>query len=124
MVDHGLMPTTVLIVDDHPGFRASARTLLEAEGFAVVAEAADGAEAIRMARALAPDLVILDVGLPDMMGFDVARRLSDGSSRVVLVSSRDAADFGGLVADCGAAGFVAKAEISGAAIARVLDGTA
>ena len=104
------MSVTVLIVDDHPSFRATARLLLESEGFDVVGEAADGAAGLRDARALAPDLVLLDVQLPDIDGFEVAAQLTGGGDgpAVVLTSSRDEADFGPLVAASGARGFVAQ----------------
>ena len=69
------MSRTVLIVDDHPSFRASARAMLESEGFDVVGEAADGASALEAVDALAPDVVLLDVQLPDMTGFDVCAEL-------------------------------------------------
>ena len=69
------MPTSVLIVDDHPSFRLSARRMLEADGYAVVGEAEDGAAAIAAVRELDPDLVLLDVQLPDLDGFEVAARL-------------------------------------------------
>jgi DNA-binding NarL/FixJ family response regulator len=113
---------TVLIVDDHPSFRASARMLLQAEGFDVVGEAEDGRSALAAAAELHPDLVLLDVQLPDMDGFDVAARLTvnGGGPAVVLVSSRDGSDFGGLVDDCGARGFIPKAELSGSRIAALL----
>jgi DNA-binding NarL/FixJ family response regulator len=112
------MSPTVLIVDDHPSFRATARLLLESDGWTVVGEAADGLHAPAAARKLRPDLVLLDVGLPDVDGFDVAARLTgvgaDGAARaVVLVSSRDATDFGPLVRRSGARGFVSKAELRG-----------
>ena len=113
---------TILIVDDHPSFRATARALLEAEGFDVVGEAEDGASALRAAAELSPDVVLLDVQLPDVDGFEVARRLT-GNGRgpaVVLVSSRDCADFGPLVGRSGARGFIAKAELSGAALTALL----
>ena len=116
------MAITVLIVDDHPGFRECARALLEDEGFEVVGEAENGVAALRAARELAPDLVLLDVQLPDFDGFEVAARLTgNGTSPVVvLTSSRDAADFGPLVAQCGARGFVPKSELSGSALAALL----
>jgi DNA-binding NarL/FixJ family response regulator len=116
------VPKTVLIVDDHPSFRASARTLLEAEGFSVVDEAADGAEALAKTKEFRPDVVLLDVQLPDLDGFEVARRLcSNGSApAVVLVSSRDAADYGELIDTCGARGFVPKGELTGAALRALL----
>ena len=112
----------VLIVDDHPSFRANARALLEAEGFDVVGEAEDGESAIRAAGELSPELVLLDVQLPDIDGFEVARRLTNGGGGpvVVLVSSRDGSDFGPLVERSGARGFIAKAELSGAALSALL----
>ena len=118
-----LCVTTVLIVDDHPSFRATARTLLEAEGFDVVGEAGDGAEAVECAARLRPDVVLLDVQLPDMDGFEVASRLhSDGHRpEVVLTSSRDASEFGGLVDRSPVRGFVPKAELSGARLAKLLE---
>lgn len=118
--DHGDM--TVLIVDDHPSFRASARMLLQAEGFDVVGEAQDGASALAAVAELRPDVVLLDVQLPDMDGFDVAARLTENGDgpAVVLVSSRDGSDFGVLVDSSGARGFIPKAELSGSRIAALL----
>ena len=113
----------VLIVDDHPSFRQTARVLLEAEGFDVVGEAADGASAISEASRLRPEIVLLDVQLPDTDGFDVATRLTgrgEESPAVILVSSRDSSDFGPLVARCGACGFVPKAELSGDRVQALL----
>jgi DNA-binding NarL/FixJ family response regulator len=117
------MPRTVLIVDDHPSFRFSARALLEAEGFEVVGEAATAATALDMAGRLHPDVVLLDVQLPDGSGFDVCATLvaaNGGAPEVVLVSSRDACDYGDLIAASGARGFVPKAELSGEAVAGLL----
>ncbi len=122
--DHSTeMSTSVLIVDDHPSFRATARALLEAEGYEVVGEAEDGVTAIRAARELRPDVVLLDVQLPDFDGFEVASRLTRNGQApaIVLTSSRDAADFGPLVVRSGARGFVPKAELSGAALATLLE---
>jgi DNA-binding NarL/FixJ family response regulator len=117
------MPKTVLIVDDHPSFRLTARALLEAEGFEVVGEAADGASAIEAARRLKPEVLLLDVQLPDMDGFAVAEELcrNGWSPAVVLTSSRDISDFGSLVRTCGARGFVPKAELSGATLSTLLE---
>ena len=113
---------TVLIVDDHPSFRSSARALLQAEGFEVVGEAEDGASAIAAARELKPNLVLLDVQLPDTDGFHVAARLTANgvAPAVILVSSRDGSDFGPLVARSGARGFVPKAELSGDRVQELL----
>ena len=113
----------VLIVDDHAGFRQQARALLESAGYEVVGEAATGAEAVVAAAALDPELVLLDVQLPDFDGFEVARRLHSlkGGADIVLTSSRDQSDYGPLVLESPARGFVPKAELSGGAIAHVLD---
>ena len=115
------MPS-VLIVDDHPSFRATARLLLEAEGYTIAGEAADGVSALRAAATLAPDVVLLDVNLPDIDGFDVAARLTgeDPAPAVVLVSSRDARDFGPMVSRSGARGFVSKADLSGDALRELV----
>src|SRR5262245_27358923 len=122
LCDYGLM-RTIVVVDDHPTFRATARVLLEAEGFDVVGEAEDGASALERIAALRPEVVLLDVQLPDIDGFEVAERLARNGDRaqIVLTSSRDAADFGPLVERSGARGFVPKDELSGAAIAALLD---
>jgi DNA-binding NarL/FixJ family response regulator len=121
---HDVLVPSVLIVDDHPTFRATAHALLEAEGFDVVGEVADGASALEAAARLRPDVVLLDVQLPDLDGFEVAARLSSadgGAPRIILVSSRDGSDFGPLVEKSGAAGFIPKAELSGAAVASLLE---
>jgi DNA-binding NarL/FixJ family response regulator len=113
---------TVVIVDDHAGFRAQARTVLDAEGFEVVGEAADGASAVDEVTRLVPDVALVDVQLPDMDGFEVAARLRAAgcAARVVLTSSRDGTDFGSLVEKSGALGFIAKAELSGAALEELI----
>ena len=115
------MSTSVLIVDDHPSFRASARRMLESSGYLVVGEAADGASAITAVDELAPDLVLLDVQLPDIDGFEVAERLQalGGAARIVLTSSRDGADFGTAIEESPAHGFIAKGELSGPTLAAV-----
>ena len=120
--DHLGVRPTVLIVDDHDSFRDSARALLEAEGFAVVGDAADGAAAVAAAARLRPDVVLLDVQLPDMNGFVVAERLAAGPDppRVVLISSRDAAAYGPRVDAAPVCGFLAKRELSGAALAALV----
>jgi DNA-binding NarL/FixJ family response regulator len=120
---HYALVTTVLIVDDHPSFRWTARALLESEGFEVVGEAADGASAIEAALSLRPDIVLLDVHLPDIDGFEVAATLTTNGERsaVVMTSSRDAGDFGPLVEQSGARGFIPKAELSGASLAAMME---
>lgn len=100
------------MVDDHAAFRASARRLLELTGYDVVAEAGDGASGLALARDLEPELVLLDVALPDMSGLDVANALAAGPSAVVLVSSRDPADLGKRARDSGAVGFISKEQLS------------
>jgi DNA-binding NarL/FixJ family response regulator len=117
------VPMTVLIVDDHPGFRNCARMLLEAEGFQVIGEAENGVAALRTAKELHPDVILLDVGLPDFDGFEVAARLSQGGSNgpaIVLTSIREDWDAGRLVPESGARGFIPKAELSGAAITQLV----
>ena len=113
---------TIVVVDDHPTFRATACALLEAEGFVVVGEAADGLSALEVIERLAPDVVLLDVQLPDIDGFEVAARVAafDSPPVIVLTSSRDARDFGSLIADSGARGFIEKAELSGEAMAALI----
>jgi DNA-binding NarL/FixJ family response regulator len=121
--DYSGLVTTFLVVDDHPSFRRTARVLLESEGFEVVGEAADGASAIQAATSLRPDVVLLDVYLPDINGFEVAKKLmANGDSPViVLTSSRDPRDFGALVEQSGAKGFISKAELSGASLTALLE---
>jgi DNA-binding NarL/FixJ family response regulator len=122
LCDDSNVHMTVLIVDDHQGFRASARTLLELEGFDVVGEAADGASALELTRQLEPELVLLDVSLPDGSGFDVAERLAGVPSKVILTSSRERRDFGERVRRSGALGFVSKDRLSRAVLHALLDG--
>ncbi len=112
----------VLIVDDHAPFRSIAGQLLTADGFVVVGEAADGAAAIRVCAQLHPDIVVLDVQLPDLDGFAVAALLATRAAApvVVLVSSRSRADYGSRIVECGARGYLAKAELSGRALHRLL----
>jgi len=116
------MPS-VLIVDDHAGFRRTARTLLEVEGFDVVAEAGDGESALECISRLRPDIILLDVQLPDMDGFEVASRLASNgyAPKIVLTSSRDLSEFGGLVTRSGARGFIPKGELSGGRLAALLE---
>jgi len=112
--------TTILIVDDSASFRESARSLLEAEGFEVVGEAENGVAALRLAKELNPDVVLLDVQLPDFDGFEVADRLRklDPPPEVILTSSRD--DYGPLIPASAARAFVRKDELSGDALVSAL----
>ena len=122
LCDDRCVRPTVLIVDDHDGFRESARALLEAEGFAVVGDAADGVSALAAVRRLQPDVVLLDIRLPDLDGFAVAERLAalPEPPRVVLISSRDAAAYGPRLDATPACGFLAKRELSGASLAALV----
>ena len=113
-----VMGPSVLVVDDHAGFRAVARTLLESEGFSVIGEASTGAGAVDAATRLHPNLVLLDVHLPDVDGFTVCKRLAKLSPApvVVLTSSRPISDLRLQLAASVAAGFVPKDELSGSAL--------
>jgi DNA-binding NarL/FixJ family response regulator len=113
---------TVLIVDDHPGYRTQARSLLESEGFEVVGEAGDAASALDAAAALRPDVVLLDVRLPDRDGFAVSTLLAASPEPpvVVLISSRDAGAYRRRLAASPARGFIAKSELTGATLAALV----
>ena len=116
------VPPEVLIVDDNARFRSRARRWLEAGGYEVVGEAADGASALAAARRHRPDVVLLDIELPDVSGLSLAARLAGGPDppAVVLTSTHDAADFGERLTRCGARGFLPKAELSGERFAALL----
>ena len=118
----GIVRPTVLIVDDHKVFRASARALLQAGGFDVIGEAAGGMEAIEAVSTLRPDVVVLDIQLPDLDGLAVAQRLAEAPDppAVVLVSGRDAATYGPRLRQTPARGFIAKSELSGTALAALI----
>jgi DNA-binding NarL/FixJ family response regulator len=122
MLDDGPVSVALLIVDDNARFRERARLRLEADGFAVVAEAADGASALAAAELHRPDVVLLDIGLPDMSGLTVAEHLTrePGGPAVVLTSTHDAADFGDALARSGARGFIPKHSFSTEAISALL----
>jgi two-component system nitrate/nitrite response regulator NarL len=117
------MKRTVLIVDDHAGFRRLARRVLEAGGFSVVGEAADGAEALPAVAALQPEVVLLDVVLPDTNGFAVAARLRSERSppQVILISSRERTDFGARLDPQNGHRFLPKSEFSSAAVEALLE---
>jgi DNA-binding NarL/FixJ family response regulator len=116
------MQRTAFVVDDHPSFRACACECLRDQGFDVVGAAGDGATALEVVQRLRPDVIILDIQLPDMSGFDVAAQLAEDGYRpdIVLVSSRDAEDYGPLIEQSGARGFIAKADLTAEAVVELL----
>jgi DNA-binding NarL/FixJ family response regulator len=113
---------TVLIVDDHESFRTTARALLEADGFDVIGEAGDGESAVAEVTRLRPELVLLDIQLPDSDGFKIAERLGETRNppAIVLTSSRAEGSYRRRLARSSARGFIAKAELSGEALAALL----
>jgi DNA-binding NarL/FixJ family response regulator len=112
----------VLLIDDHNAFRINARRALEAAGYEVVGMAGDGQSGLRAARDLQPDVVLLDIGLPDVSGLDLAQVLHDEAPAlpVVLISTHDAGDLAELARTHGARGFLTKDELFGDALARVI----
>lgn len=113
---------SVLIVDDHAGFRSRAKRALELDGFNVVAEAGDIAEGLGACAESRPDVVLLDVHLPDGSGLEVAPDFSRASddTRVVLISTYDEVDMAHARESEGVVGFIPKSELSGAALAALL----
>jgi CheY-like chemotaxis protein len=113
---------TLLLVDDNTAFRAQARLLLEAAGFIVVGEAADGEEALAAVTRLQPDVVLLDVVLPDLDGFTVCERLarSESSPTVVLTSSRPESSYRRRLHRSTARGFIAKSQLTGPGLAALI----
>jgi DNA-binding NarL/FixJ family response regulator len=118
------MHETVVIVDDNDAFRERTRTLLDAEGYSVVGEARDGAGGLQLLRELAPDLALLDVQLPDTDGFTLAERAraTVGDTSIIIISTREAADYASSVTCCGALGFISKSELCDRALREILDG--
>ena len=116
------MGRRILIVDDHPAFRASARRMLEAGGFEVTGEAEDAASAREAVSELAPDAILLDVQLPDGDGITLASELTENGSppQVILCSSRSADELGPPLDESGARGFLTKDELSANAIRELL----
>jgi DNA-binding NarL/FixJ family response regulator len=116
------VPTTILIVDDHAGFRTRAKRALEADGFLVVGEAGDLQSGLAESERLQPDVVLLDIHLPDGSGVDAAPNFiaQAHASSVVLVSTYDAADLEHAISEPGVAGFLPKAELSGKALNALL----
>ncbi len=113
----------VLIVDDHSSFRRCAGALLTSEGFDVVGEAEDGESALALAEQLMPEVVLLDIQLPDIDGFAVAARLlvRHPALKIVLVSSRDRSAYGPLIEASGACGFISKEDLSGSTVERLVE---
>jgi DNA-binding NarL/FixJ family response regulator len=113
---------SVLIVDDHAGFRTAARHMLDSEGFTVIGEAEDGGAALSAVRSLHPDMVLLDVVLPDGNGFDVAEVLSAevANVTVVMISSRPASSYRSRLKRTKARGFIAKSDLSGERLRSVV----
>ena len=115
-----------LIVDDNPSFLVAARVLLERQGLTIAGVASTGAEALRQAETLQPNVVLVDISLGKESGLDLARRLiaddPDGAA-VILISTRVEEDVADLIAGSPAAGFLTKSELSASAILRILDGS-
>lgn len=116
----------MLIVDDHAGYRRQARALFTSGGYDVIGEAGDVASGVRAAAELRPAVVLLDVQLPDGDGFEAAGRMlaADPAPTVVLISSRDAADYGNRIGSSGARGFISKADLSVGALEELLGASA
>ena len=118
------MPPRCLLVDDSQAFQQAARVLLERDGLTVVGVASTIAAALRQARALRPDLILVDIGLGDESGFDLARLLAQdthgATADVILISTAAEADYQDLIEDSPAAGFLAKSDLSARAITQIL----
>jgi two-component system nitrate/nitrite response regulator NarL len=121
------MPPRCLLVDDSQAFQQAARVLLEREGLTVVGVASTIAGALRQARALRPDLILVDIGLGDESGFDLARLLAQdpqaAAADVIFISTAAEADYRDLIEDSPAAGFLAKSDLSARAISQILSHT-
>jgi DNA-binding NarL/FixJ family response regulator len=119
------MTLRALIVDDNGNFLAAARDLLQREGVEVIGVASTGAEAVRLAEELAPDVTLVDIDLGEESGFDVARALTEeragNQSPVVLISTYAEKDFADLIATSPAVGFVSKSDLSARTLHEVLD---
>jgi two-component system, NarL family, nitrate/nitrite response regulator NarL len=116
------MTLRCVIVDDSPAVLRTGGDLLESQGIAVVGVATTGDEAVRLIEELHPDVTLVDIFLGPESGFDLARRLAAAGSRVILISTRDEADFADLIAASPAIGFLPKSDLSAAAIHRLLGG--
>jgi DNA-binding NarL/FixJ family response regulator len=115
-----------LIVDDNQHFLEAARVLLEREGLAIAGVASTSAEALRQVETVRPNVVLVDLGLGDESGFDLARLLAERDpgdrAAIVLISTRSEEEVADLVAASPAAGFLSKSELSAGAIRRIVDG--
>jgi CheY-like chemotaxis protein len=123
---HERMPLRCLLVDDNRAFLEAASVLLEREGVTVAGVASSTAEALRQARALQPDVILVDIGLGEESGFDLARLLAldgDGSAPVILISMSAEADYADLIAESPAAGFLPKPALSARGIGQILGRT-
>ncbi|MCW2542288.1 MAG: response regulator [Frankiales bacterium] len=122
------MTLRCLLVDDNDAFLEAANTLLQRDGVAVVGVALNTAEALQQARALRPDVILVDIGLGDESGFDLARILADdrelGAAKVIMMSAANETDYTDLVAESPVAGFLAKSDLSADSIAWILSPTA
>ncbi len=121
------MSIRCLLVDDSDAFLKAASVLLQREGATVVGEASNSAEALRQARALQPDVILVDIGLGEESGFDLARLLAEdgqgGGAEVILISTGAEADYSELIDESPATGFLAKSTLSVRGISRILDHT-
>jgi CheY-like chemotaxis protein len=118
------MPLRCLLVDDSDAFLEAASVLLQRQGLTVAGVASNSAEALQQIRALRPDVILVDVGLGDESGFDLARLLArdgdNGTAPVIMISARAETDYTELIAESPAAGFLPKAELSALEIGRIL----
>jgi DNA-binding NarL/FixJ family response regulator len=114
-----------LLVDDSDAFLEAARVLLEREGVTVAGVASDSAGALKQARALRPDVILVDIGLGEESGFDLARLLArdgqGGGAEVILISAQAETDYAELIAESPAAGFLAKSELSAKGTDQILN---
>ncbi len=118
------MSIRCLLVDDSDAFLKAASVLLQRDGVTVVGVASDSAGALRQARVLRPDVILVDIGLGSESGFDLTRLLAQdgqaGRAEVILISARAETDYAELIAESPAAGFLVKPELSAQAISRIL----
>jgi DNA-binding NarL/FixJ family response regulator len=124
---HERVSIRCLLVDDSDAFLMAASVLLQREGMTVLDTASNSAEALRLAGALRPDVILVDIGLGEESGFDLARLLAQdgqaGGAEVILISARAEADYAELIAESPAAGFLVKSDLSAQAIDRILGHT-